>query len=203
MKRISTTNNYCVYVHINKMNGKMYVGQTYNIYERWRGQGKNYVPCVKFYRAIQKYGWDNFIHAIIKDSLYREEADNIERELIATFDTINNGYNIKDGGSRGVLSPESLKKMGDGVHRTFTEHPEIKEKIRQKALGRKQLAESIEKAVLHNPRAVFITINGETGTIRHWAKRIGMTHPPLLRWKKLYGLDYMINFIKEKLMQAA
>lgn len=202
MKRTSNKNNYCVYVHTNKINGKMYVGQTCNIKERWRCQGKNYFASVKFFNAIKKYGWDNFTHEVIKEGLCREEADSIERELIATFDTINNGYNIKDGGSRGVLSPESLKKMGDAVHKAFTEHPEIKEKIRQKALGRKASEETKRKLSLSRVNTIVININGEIGSIRYWARRIGMDHQPLLRRKKLHGLQYMINYIKEKIKEG-
>lgn len=57
--------NYLVYVHTNKINGKKYVGQSSNIVERWRNGGKNYFSSIKFFRAIQKYGWENFTHEIL------------------------------------------------------------------------------------------------------------------------------------------
>ena len=202
MGKKSDKNNYCVYVHINKINGKMYVGQSCDLYERWRGNGKNYFNSIKFFHAIKKYGWDNFIHAVIKDNMFIEEADAVEKELIKTFDTINNGYNLKEGGARGELSPESLKKMGDSTRRGFKEHPERIEKIRAKAIGRVRSAESIQKAILNSPKAIFVEINGEKGTIRYWARRIGMTHTPLLHRKKLHGLENMINYIKEKIKEG-
>jgi group I intron endonuclease len=200
MARKSGKDNYCVYVHINKINGKMYVGQSCDLHERWRCQGKNYIQCSKFFHAIKKYGWDNFIHAVIKDNLSLEGADITERELISVFDIIKNGYNIKDGGARGVLSPESLKKMGDAVHKAFTEHPEIKEKIRQKAIGRVVSNETRLK-LSNNIRSARINIDGEVGSIRYWAKRIGMDHQPLLRRKNLHGLQYMVDYIKEKIKE--
>ena len=203
MKRTSNKNNYCVYVHINKINGKMYVGQTCNIKERWRCHGKNYFACVKFFNALKKYGWDNFIHEVIKDGLCKEEANILEKELIATFDTIKTGYNLKEGGARGKLSPESLKKMGDGVHRAFTERPEIIEKIRQAHLGKKVPKEVTQQAVLHNPRAIFVDINGENGTIRYWARRLNISHIPLLYRKNRYGMDIMIQYIKDELSKTA
>lgn len=203
MARKSNKDNYCVYVHINKINGKMYVGQSCDLHERWRSNGKNYFNSIKFFNAIKKYGWDNFIHVVIKDNMFIGEADAVEKELIETFDTINNGYNLKEGGARGELSPESLKKMGESTSRGFKEHPERIEKIRQAHLGRKQSKEAIQKSWLHNPRAIFIDINGEIGTIRHWARRLNMTHPPLLQRKEKYGLEALVQYIRDKLSKAA
>lgn len=203
MGGISNRNNYCVYIHTNKVNGKMYVGQTFNIKERWRCSGKNYFASVKFFNAIKKYGWDAFNHAVIKDNLSREEADALEKELIKKYDTIKNGYNLKEGGSRGELSLESLKKMGEGVHKAFTEHPEIKEKIRKKALGRRASEEAKKKMMLNSKKALFITIDGESRNIRSWAKKIGMTHSPLIYRKNKYGIDNLIAYIKQKINNRA
>jgi len=202
MKRTSDKNNYCVYVHINKTNGKMYIGQTYNLHERWRGEGKNYFNSIKFFNAIKKYGWNNFIHEVIKSNLYKEEADELEKELIETFDTIKTGYNIKSGGARGVLSSESLKKMGEGVHKAFTEHPEIKEKIGKAHLGMVHTEEAKRKMMLGHSNTIVIEIYNEIGSIRYWAKRIGVTHQPLLWQKKRYGFEAMVQYIKDRLPVA-
>ena len=203
MARKSGKDNYCVYVHINKINGKMYVGQSCNLHERWRCQGKNYFNSIKFFHAIKKYGWDNFIHAVIKDNMFVDEADAVEKELIETFDTINNGYNLKEGGARGELSPESLKKMGDGVHRAFTEYPEIIEKIRIARIGLKASEESKRKMSLNGARTILINIDGEIGSFRYWAKRIGTTHAPLVYRKKKEGIESVITYIREMLKQQA
>ena len=67
-------NTYCVYLRINKIDGKKYVGQTCQIPEkRWK-EGKGYKGCVHFFNAIIKYGWDSFDHMIIADNLNHEEA---------------------------------------------------------------------------------------------------------------------------------
>ena len=203
MARKSNKNNYCVYVHINKLNGKMYVGQSCDLHERWRGQGKNYFNSIKFYHAIKKYGWNNFIHAVIKDSMLVEEADAIEKELIETFDTINSGYNLKEGGSRGELSPESLKKMGDSVKRGFQEHPERIEKIRKSRIGKKASEETKDKLRRNSKRAIRLTIDGETGCIRYWAERIHMDHSSLVYRRRKYGIDSTIEYIKQKLYNNA
>mgnify|MGYP002658749408 CR=1 FL=1 len=63
--------SYCVYKHTNKINGKVYIGQSSNIKERWSRKGTCYKGCTYFYNAIQKYGWDNFEHIILKDVSYK------------------------------------------------------------------------------------------------------------------------------------
>lgn len=196
---ISNENNYCVYLHINKINGKIYVGQTHNIKERWRGNGKNYFTSVKFFNAIIKYGWDNFIHRVVRSNLSKQDADTLERNLIDELDTIRNGYNLMEGGSRGNLSEDSLRKMSKSLKEGYAKHPERREKIRQKAIGRTISEESKHKMSLSNKKAFLITISGETGSIRYWAKKIEMTHPPLLYRMKKYGIDNLIEYISNKL----
>lgn len=48
-------------------------------------------------------------------------------------------------------------------------------------------------------KAILIDINEEIGSIRYWAKRIGMTHQPLLYQKNKYGLDALIQYIKDRM----
>lgn len=100
---------YYVYVHTNKFNGKMYVGQTCQKPEkRWNG-GNGYKNCSYFYKAIQKYGWNGFCHEVIASNLTKDEADRFEKLIIEKFDLLNpkRGYNLQDGGSHGRPSEES------------------------------------------------------------------------------------------------
>lgn len=118
---------YCVYVHTNKINGKKYVGQTCQKPEyRWNN-GKSYKDCPYFYKAIQKYGWDNFDHEIIASNLTKEEADNFEKLLIKELGTMNpeKGYNLKAGGADGTFSEEVRKKMSESLKgvRVGENHP--------------------------------------------------------------------------------
>lgn len=111
----------CVYMHTNKINGKKYVGQTkMKPEERWKN-GKGYKTCVLFYRAIQKYGWENFEHEVIASNLTKEEADNFEKLLIEQLNLINpdKGYNLKEGGSKGNFSESSKIKMREN-HADFS-----------------------------------------------------------------------------------
>ena len=90
---------YTVYQHKNKINGKVYIGITSRKpEERWGSNGINYKSSPHFYAAIQKYGWDNFEHIIIKDHLTAEQASLLEKELIQQYDSLNpnKGYNNRD-----------------------------------------------------------------------------------------------------------
>lgn len=81
-------NDYVVYIHKNILNGKVYVGQTCNLSERWRNNGKNYFNSIKFYNAIKKYGWDNFTHEVVYSNLNKQAADKLEKELIHKYNSI-------------------------------------------------------------------------------------------------------------------
>ena len=106
--------SYKVYVHINKINGKLYIGQTSedNPENRYKN-GKNYMRCPCFYNAILKYGWDNFEHVVLVVDLTKELANIVEIELIKKYKTINNkyGYNLQLGGSGGKHNETTRLKM--------------------------------------------------------------------------------------------
>lgn len=77
---------YCVYKHTNKINNKIYIGQTCQKPEyRWGSDGQNYKNNPYFYSAIIKYGWNNFTHEIIYNNLTAEEANQKEIELIKLY----------------------------------------------------------------------------------------------------------------------
>ena len=61
---------YTVYQHINKINGKVYIGMTSrSLKERFGNNGNNYTTSPSFFNAIQEYGWDNFDHIILYEGL--------------------------------------------------------------------------------------------------------------------------------------
>lgn len=85
-------NTYCVYMHKNKINGKIYVGSTKygdDPNKRWR-DGEGYGG--EFKNDIDKYGWDNFEHHVIQNNLSLEEANELEKLNIIIFNTADPKY---------------------------------------------------------------------------------------------------------------
>lgn len=98
-----------IYKYTNKINGKVYIGQTTEKLER-----RHYRHCVQhiddgtyFHKALKKYGIDNFELEIIENSIPLSELDNREIYWIKQFDsyyTSGKGYNLTKGGKWGTSS---------------------------------------------------------------------------------------------------
>ena len=106
---------YVIYVHINKINLKVYVGQTcQDVNRRWRN-GKSYTTDTNthFASAIKKYGWDNFEHIILESGLTKNQANFYEKMYIKTYNSTNReyGYNRTYGGEGMLATDEVCKKM--------------------------------------------------------------------------------------------
>ena len=123
---------YTVYMHISPSN-KRYVGITSTTVEqRWRN-GKGYKSNEYFYRAIEKYNWNNFSHIIIAKGLTEDEAKWLEMELIKVWDSSNRdkGYNITLGGegANGCIRTEETKKKISETHKGKVFSEETKKKM--------------------------------------------------------------------------
>lgn len=132
--------------------GKIYIGRTNNFKERMIQH--KHCALVKqmnnsLYKAIRKYGWDNFIKEIIATAPSQDAAQLLEEVLIKQFDSVKNGYNdtyIGGGGNQFANQPERLttfkKKLsqitaGDKNGMFGKQHSdEAREKQKQKAKGR-------------------------------------------------------------------
>lgn len=103
---------WCVYKH-DSPSGKVYIGITcQKLNRRWR-DGEGYNRNTYFYRAIQKYGWDNFQHNILESNLTEKEANLKEIEYIEKYKSNNPeyGYNIESGGNASKMSESSKRKL--------------------------------------------------------------------------------------------
>lgn len=110
---------YVVYRHIFP-NGKSYIGITCvrPYYYRWRA-GSSYRQQPKVFNAIKKYGWKNIKHEILYDNLSQDDANRIEQEMIAKYNSVENGYNVSTGGggTYGIPCSEETKRKISNANR--------------------------------------------------------------------------------------
>lgn len=108
-------NNYTVYCHENRINGKRYVGITHLSPRRRWNNGRGYKLNSHFTSAINKYGWEEFDHHILYEGLSKEEACEKEKYLIQKWNLCDPeyGYNNTYGGEHGLMSEHTRKKMSE------------------------------------------------------------------------------------------
>ena len=93
--------NYIIYKITNKINGKVYVGETsVSIKDRWHQHYSKDSNCVKLKRAINKYGKENFKIEQIDHAHNKEEAFIKEKFWISFYKSTDYkcGYNILESG---------------------------------------------------------------------------------------------------------
>ena len=71
-----------------------------------------------FYRAIKKYGWENFDHIVLIENISKELACVIEKELIKKYETQNKefGYNLANGGFGGCTVKGKYHHLSKNVY---------------------------------------------------------------------------------------
>lgn len=115
---------YIVYCHTLKVDGRKYFGATsQSLSRRWRADGSGYHGENVFYQAIKKYGWDNFTHEILATDLFENEAYEMEKSLIAKYQTQNIKYGFNtSGGGKGITNPtkEMRRKIGEQSRKNNT-----------------------------------------------------------------------------------
>ena len=122
---------YCIYLHRNKINGKVYIGQTCQKPEKRWNYGYGYKNCPRFYSAIVSYGWSNFEHIILENNLTSDEANEKEQYYIKKYNSQNPdlGYNLTEGGSslsEYWKTPEHRELQSQNKKLYFKEHPDKK-----------------------------------------------------------------------------
>lgn len=148
---------YSVYMHVFP-NKKRYVGITGQpLKARWRVNGNGYKPQKLMRRAIEKYGWENIQHIVVRENLSLHEAGVLEKELIAKYKTNDPqfGYNQSVGGEN---SPIGVKRSKETRRKLSLSHKgqipvtkgthlneEQKQHLRELNLGKKLSDETKKK----------------------------------------------------------
>ena len=102
-----------VYIIKNKVNNKVYIGQTkLSVEERWKyhkraSRDKNKIQY-KFYKAINEIGIDNFYYEILENNILEEKLEEKEVYYISLYNSFKNGYNSTPGGKGGMIITSKL-----------------------------------------------------------------------------------------------
>ena len=128
---------YYIYLIVNNVNGKTYVGQRKSSKEwyedKYIGSGKH------LGLAKQKYGIENFEKFLIQYCYSKEETDKAEKFWIAEYRSRGKAeYNIANGGDGGYTGPHSDEtKQRMSVTRKGRHHSEeTKRKISEAMKGK-------------------------------------------------------------------
>lgn len=184
-----------IYFILNKINGKYYVGQTVRkVQERWI----NHLSCARtrtgdnhFYRAIHKYGRNNFEIRTLLTVYSKEDLNAAEIYYIAFFNSTNGdiGYNGTLGGEGGIPTQDTrAKQSASGKGRKHPPRtPEHRENLSKALKGRihTESAKSAHNAALRgrkkSPESVAKTAAGLLGKKRPKSHRGAMRE----EWKNV------------------
>ncbi len=124
-----------VYLIVNMINGKMYVGQTTrDVWERFAEHCSNTKSAIG--RAIHKYGKENFLVEILVECHAKEQLNTSEMFFVKILNTVApKGYNLTTGGKNkghlAELSKAIISRKNKGKKRS----PEVCKKISQLKKG--------------------------------------------------------------------
>lgn len=113
-----------IYKYQNKVNGKIYIGQTTtSLEERLRGHLRKRKGCKAIDNALHKYGIDNFNISVIDECFSQKELDEKEMYWIKQFNSNNRdyGYNLTAGGEHGSKTEDAKKNMSVSAKKRCTQ----------------------------------------------------------------------------------
>jgi group I intron endonuclease len=94
---------------------KCYIGQTIQDANKRRLEHISHSNYSKkthhFHNALRKYGIANFTFEVIDQAKSLGELNLLEEKYVKEFDSINNGYNIREPGNNRKHNPESIIRM--------------------------------------------------------------------------------------------
>jgi group I intron endonuclease len=193
-----------IYVIRNKVNSKAYVGQTTQKVGDRFGQHCTIYKPYPINLAIKKYGRDNFTVEEVDTANSKDELDAKECEWMARLDCrAPNGYNIKEGGANGKMSPESVRKLSESMKgkNTYRRTDETKDKIRNSLgsqmssnPGKTSIYKGVGWSARHKKWRVAIYQNSKLAfSLRHESEQICARIYDYMA-RKYYGKGSYANF---------
>lgn len=173
----------CIY-KITSPNGKVYIGQTTNIIQRFLYYKK--LKCknqIKLYNSFLKYGVENHKFEIIHECK-EEELNTLEEKYVLDFKCVEEGLNVRyGGGSKGKLSEETKEKLRI-INTGKKQSEESRIKNREANTGDKNgfygktHTEEVKKKISGKNHWTNRILISEETRMKHSLSRKGLLHTP-------------------------
>ena len=106
-----------IYKFTHKETGRCYIGQTIQDPNRRRlehiANSRHTPKTYHFHNALKKYGIDFFTFEVIAEATSLTELNLLEEKYVDQYDSINNGFNIRQAGGNKLHSTESKQRMSE------------------------------------------------------------------------------------------
>jgi len=151
-----------IYKITNKIDNKVYIGQTIGDLERrWKTHLNTGSNCRYLKSAINKYGVDNFEFKLVCIT-FDNQLDDMEIKYIEQYNClVPDGYNLRLGGNSGRHNAETKQKISETLKKRYDNglihskpqlgkpHSEIhKKKLSEANKGKRRSQETINKMIL-------------------------------------------------------
>jgi len=119
-----------IYKITNLKTNKSYIGQTIRNpkmreYEHFCDSNIVRMKSKKLYNSIEKYGKENFTMEIIDRAISLDHLNILEEYYVKEYDSINNGYNIRNPGNNRLHNKESIEKMREAQKKAHKRRKEL------------------------------------------------------------------------------
>lgn len=172
-----------IYMIKNKVNKKVYIGQSYNIKHRI-ARHKRDAQNIHLKNAIEKYGLSNFDFIILRNvgtesGITKTLLDCLESFYINKYNSTDRayGYNLKGGGANGRMSEEVIERVSKKLKGRKISN-ETREKISMSLSGRNcymygiQKTKEIRDKISISKRGKNSQLFGKFGKDHHSSKKI-------------------------------
>jgi group I intron endonuclease len=162
-----------IYKFTHLESGRSYIGQTIQDPNRRRLEhicdSRHTKRTYHFHNALRKYGIDSFFFEVIAKASDLKELNSLEEYYVTKFDSIQNGFNIRNPGDNKTHNPESIARMQESQKKAHAR--------------RREMNGGVEKTAAHK-KHVFTKpspLKGKSHTTKGVMK--GKT------WEEIYGVE--------------
>lgn len=117
-----------IYKFTHKETGRCYIGQTVQDPNRRRlehiAHSKHTSITHHFHNALRKYGIESFTFEVIDTATTLEELNTLEEKYVLLFDSIDNGFNIRNPGNNKKHNPASIERMKESQRKAHARRRE-------------------------------------------------------------------------------